>query len=406
MLVSILSLLSNSHVPKTVGKGTSIAVGICAFEEFPITSSDTVDVVNATVPSPPSNSGLASNPIDTLTAHMTHLSPPQLQQATQLLTEFKEIFSLSNATIGHANVSQFDFSLEHSNPISTPLRRVPLHQQELMNELLQHYKKHGLIEHIESPYRAATLLVSKKNVSACFHVTDRYRLVVDYRFLNNAIKDSGWPTPSLEQGLDAASGSNFVSSIDFNSGYHQIPCAEDCKPILAFSPGYGFGMWTWKFVPQGIKPASSHFQRIMEEKFSDLTDCFLSPFYDDIVIKGSTFNDHLSNVRKVLTRIRDTGLTLNALKCRFFQTQLPYLGHIIDKGQIRLDPARVKSILDLPVPSSPKALKEFLGMAQICDRFIPNYSIIAAPLHEQTRSRTSFNWTAECQQSFQTIKTC
>ena len=64
---------------------------------------------------------------------------------------------------------------------------------------------------------------------------------MDYRFLNDGIKDSGWPAPSLLQCLDAAAGSTYISSIDFNSGYHQIPCAERCKPLLAFSPAYGFG---------------------------------------------------------------------------------------------------------------------------------------------------------------------
>ncbi len=286
-------IANNSNSPKTVGKGTAVTVETCAFEEFPCMSSDNVNAANATTNHPPPTSSNTLNPIDILTAHMTHLPPPQRRQATQLLTEFREIFSLSNTTIGQARVSPFDFALKHDNPISTSLRCVPLHQQEIVKELLQHYEKHGLIEHIDSPYRAATLLVSKKNVSVSSHVTDRYRLVVDYRFLNNSIKDSRWPISSLQQCLDAASVSNFVSSIDFKSAYHQLPCADNCKPILAFSPGYRYGMCTWNVMPQGIKPASSHFQRTIKETFADLTDCILPPFYDDIVIRGRTFADHL-----------------------------------------------------------------------------------------------------------------
>ncbi len=257
---------------------------------------------------------------------MQHLSPPQLQQATQLLAEFRDVFSLSNSKIGRANVTPFDVQRQHGTPISTPLRRVPLHQQPIVKELLSHYQDQGLIEHIDSPYRAATLLVEKKNVAQSAHVTDRYRLVVDYRFLNNALTDSGWPAPSLQQCLHSVTGLTFVSSIDFNSGYHQIPCTDVCKPILTFSPGYGFGQWTWTVMPQGVKPASNHFQKTMEQTFSDLSTCILPPFFDDVVIKGTTFHDHLNNVRKVLTRIRDVGLTLNALKCSFFQKNC----HILD----------------------------------------------------------------------------
>ena len=157
-------------------------------------------------------------------------------------------------------------------------------------------------------------------------------------------------------------------------------------------------------MPQGIKPASSLFQRTMEQTFSDFSDCVLQPFYDYVVIKGSDFQQHLSNVRRVLNRIRQSGLTLNALKCKYFQTTLPYLGHIIDKGQTCADPAHIQCIRDFPVPTTAKALKEFLGMSQFCDRFIPNFSVIAAPLYELAKPYSSFSWSSDAQTAFETIK--
>ena len=394
-------LVNTSAVAKTIKKGTKVALGTYDFEEFSVLPKDTINLLST---QDTDNSAQTSDPITILTSQLTHLSPSQFQQAKDLLMEFSDVFSLSNTKIGKTNVTEFDFDLAHSTPISMPLRRVPLHQQSIVKELLQHYKDHGLIEHIDSPYRAATVLVAKKNVSNSCDVTDRFRLVVDYRFLNPAIQDSGWPSPSLQQCLDSVRGSQYVSSIDFNSGYHQIPCADRIKPIIAFSPGYGFGQWTWNVMPQGIKPASSLFQRTMEQTFSDLSDCILPPFYDDVVIKGLDFTDHLSNVRRVLARIRQSGLTLNALKCKFFQTSLPYLGHFIDKGHIRLDPARIQSITDFPVPSNAKSLKEFLGMAQFCDRFVPHFSVVAAPLHELAKPTSTFVWTPETEAAFEALK--
>ena len=110
-------------------------------------------------------------------------------------------------------------------------------------------------------------------------------------------------------------------------------------------------------MPQGIKPASNHFQKTMEQTFSDLSDCILPPFFDDVVTKGTTLEAHLCDVRQVLARIRDVGLTLNALKCSFFQTTLPYLGRVIDHGQILLDPKRVQATVDLPTPTTTRKLK-------------------------------------------------
>ena len=83
---------------------------------------------------------------------------------------------------------------------------------------------------------------------------------------------------------------------------------------------------------------------------------------------------------------------------------MPYLGHVIDHGQIRLDPSRVQSIVNLPAPTTTRKLKEFLGMAQFCDRFLPHYSEIASPLHHLTENEVPFNWTQECETAFNTVK--
>ena len=109
-------------------------------------------------------------------------------------------------------------------------------------------------------------------------------------------------------------------------------------------------------MPQGIKPASNCFQRMMEKTFVDLENCILPPFYDDVIVKGHSFPEHLNNVHQVLDRIRECGFTLDALKCRFFQVKLLYLGHVLENGNISLDPERIHSIVDFPVPTNVKAL--------------------------------------------------
>ena len=89
----------------------------------------------------------------------------------------------------------------------------------------------------------------------------------------------GWPSPSLQQCLDATTGSTIFSSIDFISGYHQIPCTQQAKQALAFSPGFGFPQLTWSRMPQGVKPASQVFQKTMSHTFKDHEDCILPPFF-------------------------------------------------------------------------------------------------------------------------------
>ena len=112
-------------------------------------------------------------------------------------------------------------------------------------------------------------------------------------------------------------------------------------------------------MPQGIKPASHTFQRAMDKKFHDLADCVLPPFYDDVNIKGKTFDEHKDNVARVLQRVRDSRFTLNALKCKFFQTRLPYLGHILEHGKILPDSSRIQAIKEFPAPTTAKAFGHF-----------------------------------------------
>ena len=212
----------------------------------------------------------------------------------------------------------FDINTDYISPISTPLRRVPPHQQEIVKELLDHNRKLGLTEPIDSPLRAATVLIQKKNVAASSHVTDKYRLCIDYRFLNNVLPDSGWPAPSLSQCIDAVLGSAYLSAFDFSSGYHQIPCTDRAKQAIAFSPGYGFGQWTWNVMPQGIKPASHTFQRAMDKTFHDLVDCVSPPSYGDINVKGNTFDEHKDNVARVLQRVRDSVIHLECIEVQIF----------------------------------------------------------------------------------------
>ena len=105
-----------------------------------------------------------------------HLSDEEFLEVKSLLIEFKDLFSVSNTTIGRTNNSEFHINTDNIHPISTPLRRVPLHKEPIVKELLEHYEKLGIIELIDSPLRASTVLVEKKNVGNSAEITDKYRL--------------------------------------------------------------------------------------------------------------------------------------------------------------------------------------------------------------------------------------
>ena len=285
-----------------------------------------------------------------------HLSEEQYDQVKRLVTEFRDVFTISSETMGCANNNYFHIDTTNISPIAVPIRRVPLHKEKVVKDLIDRYLELGIIEEVDSPFRAPSVLVEKKNVGES--VTDRYRLAVDYRALNPLIPDSAWPAPSVDHCLDAAAGSVYLSKLDFNNGYYQIPCTDSAKRALAFSPGVGFKQYTFNGMPNGAKSAASVFQQTMEKTFQGLEDCILPPYYDDVNVKGRTFETHLKNARRVLQRIKECGFTLNALKCSLFQNRVKYLGHIVENGTVVMDPERISKIQGIPVPRDTKSFRD------------------------------------------------
>ena len=395
-------VINTSGQKRSVGKGAKIASANNDVEEV----YDTDPVETEPTQQEYVNSVNSKNVIDILCNRdeLKHLSDNEFRKAKWLLKDFEDILVVSSEKVGRSNNSFFHIDSFSMNPVSVPLRRVPLHKQQIVQDLLDRYEELGLIERIDSPFRAATVLVEKKNVGKGKSVTDNYRLCVDYRMLNRQIEDSAWPAPSIEHCLDAAAGAMYLSSLDFNDGYFQIPCTESAKRALAFSPGFGFAQYTFNGMPQGAKSAASKYQQSMEKTFRGLETCILPPYFDDVNVKGKTFDDHLENVRRVLTRVRECGYTLNALKCKFFRREIKYLGHIIKDGTVFLDPDRVEAVVNTPPPTDVKGVRRLIGMAQFCSKFVPKFNDKLTPLYNLTRKNSTFSWNDDCQKAFQYIK--
>jgi len=128
-------------------------------------------------------------------------------------------------------------------------------------------------------------------------------------------------------------------------------------------------------------------------------------YIDDINVYSKTFEDHLSHLRKVLERIRHSGLTLNRQKCNFVKDELPFLGHVITEKGISPDPTTVDKIKNFPQPRTVKQLRSFLGLAGYYRKFVKGFSQIAAPLFKLLKNNISFIWTMEQEQSFKELKT-
>ena len=209
------------------------------------------------------------------------------------------------------------------------------------------------------------------------------RMCIDLRGVNKLTKRDVFPLPNLEDTLASLNGTVYFSSRDLNQGYMQIRMAIDAIPKTAFITQEG--LYEFVRIPFGLTNAPATFQRCMNIILSGLTYNQCLVYLDDVVIFGSTIENHNRNLVNVLQRIQEANLTIKPSKCASAVKELRFLGHIVSGDGIRMDPKKVSAILDLPEPTNVTEIKSFVGSASYYRRFIKDFSKITHNSPDQER---------------------
>jgi hypothetical protein len=157
-------------------------------------------------------------------------------------------------------------------------------------------------------------------------------------------------------------------------------------------------------IPFQICNALATFMRVMNDVLSPFLDDCVIVYLDDILIFSKSREEHVRHVNKVLYLLKKENLFLKMSKCEFGKTSLVYLGHIIGGGELKIDPSKVKFILDWPKPNNVTKVRIFLGETQYWRKFIANFSSMATPLHAVTSIKQVFQWGGKQQKYFDALK--
>nr|VZH96027.1 unnamed protein product [Spirometra erinaceieuropaei] len=210
------------------------------------------------------------------------------------------------------------------------------------------------------------------------------------------------PQDSSDTTLDVLAGNVMFSTLDLASGYWQVEVRPSDREKTAFA--VPSGLYEFETMPFGLANAPSTFQRLMNQLLAQLIPTSCLVYMDDIIVLGKDFDSHLSNIRAVFSSLRQAGLTLKPAKCVFIKPRVKFLGHVVSAAGIETDDEKVTQIREWPTPSDVTEVRSFLGLASYYRRFIKDYAQIAGPLHKLTQKNVKFKWTADCTNSFQTLK--
>ena len=227
------------------------------------------------------------------------------------------------------------------------------------------------------------------------------RMCVDYHRLNAVSHIDAYPMPCIDDLIDCLGNARFISTLDLTRGYWQLPVAEKDRHKTAFTTPYG--QFQFKMLPFGLSGAPSSFQRLMDKLIKGC-EGFASAYLDDLVVFSNSWQEHLSQLRAVLNRIKEAGLTVKVGKCQFGTSKCVYLGN----GSVEPELSKLQAVKTFPLPEKKRQVRGFLGLTGYYRRFIPDYASQAAPLTDLTRKSApnTVKWTRKCNEVFETLKQC
>ncbi len=228
------------------------------------------------------------------------------------------------------------------------------------------------------------------------------RFCGDYRPLNAQTRRDMFSMPLVEDVIDQLGKSTWFTALDLQSGFWQIRMApEDMKKTALITKTR---LYDWIVMPFGLKNATSTFTRIMSEVFKDLGSRFLKVFIDDLNVHSESWGEHLQHLDAVLCKLREVNLKLNPSKCCFAVKTITFLGHVVSKEGIRLDPGKIEAVLHFPTPKNVTSVRSFLGLTGYYRKYVRGYSSLAGPLFELTRRDVAFVWDMGYEQAYQALK--
>jgi len=231
---------------------------------------------------------------------------------------------------------------EGSKPVFGPIYNLSETELQVLKEYIEENLRKRFIRPSTSPFGAPVLFVKKPDGSL--------RLCVDYRVLNHMTIKNRYPLLLISELLDRIKGAKYFTKIDVRDAFNRLQIALGHEYKTAFHTRYGH--FEYLVMPFGLTGAPGSFQAYINAIIRDCLDRLAIAYMDDILIYSNSLQEHILHVQTILQKLLSAGLFVKLEKCEFHMQKVSFLGFIISAEGISMDPERISTIAEWPVPES------------------------------------------------------
>lgn len=280
-------------------------------------------------------------------------------------------------------------------PVVIPYIRVPVSLQAEVCARLKQMKRDGIIC---KPQRIPRWISPMEVV---MKGTNDFRIVIDLRQPNKAIRRDHYPLPDVTKFRSALYGAKCFSKLDLKSAYHHVLLDEESRELTTFMTSEGPMQFTR--LPFGVNTAPEIFQRVMDSLLQEYDGKII--YIDDILVYAKNTQELKERVCKIKSILEANNLTLNKEKCEYEKTKIEFVGHQISEAGVTASNDKIKEIQSFRQPNSVHELRSFLGLMQFLSPHIKDFNGVVEPLQKILRKDQKIaDWAEEQQTAFTRAK--